>query len=283
MNTKNNDYALLDSGHGRKLERFGPYILVRPASQAIWTPQLPENAWKRAHAVFSRDEDNRWHNRNALPETWDITVSGITFRLKPTDFGHLGIFPEQYSAWDWIQQTIRQTERQLNILNLFAYSGGSTLAAAQAGAHVCHLDASQGMVTWAGDNAKLNDLSEAPIRWIVDDATKFLARELRRGRRYDGIILDPPTFGRGNRGELFKIEEHLVPLLQSCRKLLTDSPLFILLSCHTPGITPICLTHLLQQMMHGIKGSITDGEMILTGDSSTFALPSGTFARWMHG
>ncbi len=283
----NLEYSLLDSGNGRKLERFGPYVLVRPASQAIWHPQLPESAWKQAHALFSRDEDNRWHNRSALPEAWDITVSGIRFRLKTTDFGHLGIFPEQRSAWEWIRKSITQCRaqenREIQVLNLFAYSGGATLAAAQAGAHVCHLDASQGMVSWAGDNARLNDLGKAPIRWIVDDVTKFLQRELRRDRRYDAIILDPPTFGRGNKGELFKIEEHLVPLLDSCRQLLSDKPLFVLLSCHTPGITPVCMKHLLDQMMKGLGGHLTQGEMLLEGDATVPALPSGTYARWSNG
>lgn len=282
-----NDYSLIDSGNGRKLERFGPYTLVRPASQAIWQPQLPESEWDKAHALFSREEDNRWHNRIALPETWEICVSDITFRLKRTDFGHLGIFPEQQQTWRWLQERLaaakKERVQELQVLNLFAYSGGSTLAAAKGGASVCHLDASQGMVSWAGDNAKLNDLEKAPIRWIIDDVTKFLAREIRRGRRYDGIILDPPTFGRGNRGELFKIEEHLVPLLQACRELLTEKPLFVLLSCHTPGVTPLCLRHLLHGMMHGVPGNITQNEMLLeSSNPQTFALPSGTYARWSH-
>lgn len=277
MNT--NDYELLDSGHGRKLERFGRYILARPASQAIWKPQLSQDIWDKAHATFSRDEDNRWYNKHNLPESWDISVEGVRFHLKPTDFGHLGIFPEQRFAWRWLQNTIaslKQEMDEVHVLNLFAYSGGSTLAAAKAGAHVCHLDASQGMVQWAGENAKLNQLEKAPIRWIVDDATKFLTREVRRGRTYDGIILDPPTFGRGNRGELFKIEEHLVPLLQRCRELLSGRPKFVLLSCHTPGISPICLTHLISQMMEGINGKVVSGEMVLEGKS--FPLPSGNYA-----
>ncbi|MDP1834342.1 MAG: class I SAM-dependent methyltransferase [Chlamydiales bacterium] len=279
MNT--DDYQLLDSGNGRKLERFGRYVLARPASQAIWRPQLSTDAWDKAHAYFSRDEDNRWYNRHNLPDTWQITVEGVRFQLKPTDFGHLGVFPEQRFTWRWLQETIadlKKDQDEVHVLNLFAYSGGASLAAARGGANVCHLDASQGMVQWAGENAKLNGLEKAPIRWIVDDASKFLAREIRRGRRYDGIILDPPTFGRGNRGELFKIEEHLVPLLQNCRELLVDPPKFVLLSCHTPGITPICLTHLLKGMMDGIDGDVTSGEMVLEG--KCLPLPSGSYAHW---
>ncbi len=278
-------YQLLDSGGGRKLERFGAYTLVRPASQAIWRPQQADSMWQKADALFSRDEDNRWHQRHRLPETWNVEVSGLHFHLKTTDFGHLGIFPEQRHAWLWIQKKIEEikakSKQDIHVLNLFAYSGGSTLAAAKGGAHVCHLDASQGMVSWAQDNARLNGLEGAPIRWIVDDVNKFLAREIRRGRRYDAIILDPPTFGRGSKGELFKIEEHLVPLLDRCRELLSDTPRFVLLSGHTPGITPMCLQHLLEQMMSGKKGEIMHGEMLLEG-VDTFPLPSGAYARWSH-
>lgn len=281
-----NHYSLIDSGDGRKLERFGQYILARPASQAVWKPHYPDQ-WEKAHALFSRAEDNRWHHKISLPESWNIEVSGIRFQLRCTDFGHLGIFPEQRLAWEWIQETISseitQTQRQINVLNLFAYSGGSTLAAAKAGAHVCHLDASPGMVAWAGDNARLNGLDKAPIRWIIDDVNKFLIRELKRGRKYDAIILDPPTFGRGSKGELFKIEEHLSPLLEKCRALLSDNPLFVLLSCHTPGITPMCLHHMMAQMMHDAPGNISIGEMLLDSIAEqTFPLPSGTYARWCH-
>lgn len=275
-------YALIDSGNGRKLERFGPYLISRPASQALWLPKLPNDAWQKAHASLTREGERLWNKRPDLPDSWQTEVSGVTFLLKPTDFGHLGIFPEQRALWRWLSGAVGKSKRKpVHLLNLFAYSGGATLAAAHAGAKVCHLDASKGMVAWARENATLNSLDKAPIRWIVDDVSKFLAREARRGTRYEAIVLDPPTFGRGSRGEVFKIEEQILPLLQHCRALLSNDPLFVLLSCHTPGMTPTVLHHLLSQAMEGYGGIIDSGEMVLTGQSSdVLPLPSGSFARW---
>lgn len=280
-------YALIDSGHGRKLERFGDIYLSRPSSQALWSPKLSENEWQSADATLLRETDAKWIGREKVPEEWTIPIDELIFKLKLTDFGHVGIFPEQRPFWNWIASTISdarlQRKEPIQVLNLFAYSGGSTLAAASAGAHVCHLDASKGMVTWAKENADLNGLSEAPIRWIVDDVTKFIARELRRERRYDAIILDPPSFGRGPKGELFKIEERMVPLLEQCRQLLSDHPLFMFLSCHTPGITPTILKNLLEQQFENDGGKIDQGEMLLEGENNhCFPLPSGTFARWTN-
>lgn len=278
------DYELLDSGGGRKLERFGPYVLVRPAAQAMWRPARPPEAWSAAHATFDREDGHRWHNRGALPESWTIDVDGLRFRLSGTDFGHLGIFPEQRAQWRWIEARIRGAAEagrpRPSVLNLFAYSGGSTLAAARAGAEVCHLDASRGMVAWARENAALNGLGEAPIRWIVDDAHKFLAREQRRGRRYDGILLDPPTFGRGAGGEVYKIENDLVETLDLCRAVLAEPPLFVLLSGHTPGLTPAGMANALGQALRGLDGRLEHGEMLLTGRPDVAPLPSGTWARW---
>lgn len=189
------EYSLVDSGQGRKLERFGPYLLARPSLQAVWQPLLSEAEWQKADAVFTRDPENRWTHKRSLPASWTVKVADIQFKIAPTDFGHLGIFPEQADFWQWMQKVIREAKangrEKVEVLNLFAYSGGSTLAAAVAGAHVCHLDASKGMVDWARENAALNQLESAPIRWIVDDVQKFLQRELRRERRYDAIILDP--------------------------------------------------------------------------------------------
>jgi 23S rRNA (cytosine1962-C5)-methyltransferase len=280
-------YNLLDSGCGRKLERFGPIVISRPCSQAVWQPQLPESAWAKADAVFTREGDNKWIKKGSIPETWTIEVSGITFKLSTTDFGHLGIFPEQRPFWNWIQSHIQEKIAKghppLKVLNLFAYSGGSTLAAAKAGAEVCHLDASKGMVAWARENCTLTKLDKTPIRWIVDDVSKFLTRELRRGKRYDAIILDPPSFGRGSQGEVFKIEDDLWPILKNCRSLLSDTPSFVLFSCHTPGYTPIAMRHLMTQMMSDAKGVVDEGEMVLTGKDGVFSLPSGTFARWVNG
>lgn len=271
------DYQLADSGEGRKLEKFGPFMLDRPCSQAVWKKYQPK-AWKTASASFTRKEGMRWEGAK-LPDDWTITVEGLRFKLSSTDFGHLGIFPEQRDQWRWIRETIKSSSRQLNILNLFAYSGGSTLAAAVEGARVCHLDASKGMVAWARENAELNGLKEAPIRWIVDDVTKFLKREVKRGSRYDGIFLDPPSFGRGKTGEVYKIDEEINTTLDLCRQVLSSQPALFLLSCHTPGYTPTVLTNLVEQTLNGKTGTIACGEMLLEGPGAN-PLPSGAYARW---
>jgi 23S rRNA (cytosine1962-C5)-methyltransferase len=280
-------YALLDSGGGQKLERFGTITMARPAAQAVWQRQHNDRRWEQADAVFTRDGTNQWIVAKALPKMWKASIAGITFKLMPTDFGHLGIFPEQRPIWHWIREVCQQWTASRStpphVLNLFAYSGGSTLAAAQGGAKVCHLDASRPTVAWARENAALNNLENAPIRWISDDVSKFLNREVRRGQRYDLIILDPPTFGRGPDGELFKIEEQIVPLLQQCRALLTDQPLGIFFSCHTPGFSPLLLQLLLEQALNGLSGTVTSGELTLTGDeTATFPLPCGAFAKWCY-
>jgi 23S rRNA (cytosine1962-C5)-methyltransferase len=280
------DYSLLDSGNGRKLERFGGYMLNRPASQAVWLPSLPDTEWDKAHVVVDRDGKRTILNRDRIPDTWATTIEGIRFKLSVTDFGHIGVFPEQRANWARLKQIVGEAtsaDHKPNVLNLFAYSGGSTLACALAGAKVTHLDASKGMVTWARENAQLNGLDDAPIRWIVDDVLKFCDRELRRGNTYDGIILDPPTYGRGKANEVFKIEEHLPPLLETCAQLLTPNPLFVLLSCHTPGFSPVVLTHLLRQALGARPGSYTPDEMLLEGsDDSVFSLPNGTQCFWTN-
>jgi 23S rRNA (cytosine1962-C5)-methyltransferase len=276
-------YALLDSGLGRKLERFGRLVLARPCAQALWKPQLPAAPWEAADATFDREEGQRWQGRNRLPEQWSIEVEGIRFRLSGTDFGHLGIFPEQRDSWRWLRQRLAAAAKRgmkPRVLNLFAYSGGSTLAAAHEGAEVCHLDASAGMVQWARENAALNGLQAAPVRWIVDDAHKFLAREIKRGRRYDAIILDPPSFGRGAQGEVYKLERDLPRTLELCRTLLSDTPLLVLLSAHTPGVTPIVLRHLLQDSLERLVGRYEDGEMLLTGGEDVRPVPNGCYVRW---
>lgn len=284
MHKFNPSYSLLDSGNGRKLEQFGPFVLDRPCSQAVWKPTLQDVDWKLANAAFTRETDNRWIKQPNLLDEWTIEIASLKFKISPTDFGHLGIFPEQNPFWQWIQDVLpaHTAKREVHVLNLFAYSGGSTLASAKGGAHVCHLDASKGMVAWARENAALNQLQNAPIRWIVEDVTKFLTRELRRGKKYDGIILDPPTFGRGSKGEVFKIEDQINELLQQCCDLLSPNPLFLLFSCHTPGFSPLVMQHLLDQKMKGHPGIIDCGEMTLIGDASVYPLPSGTFARWQN-
>jgi 23S rRNA (cytosine1962-C5)-methyltransferase len=275
------DYQLVDSGNGRKLEQFGRYLIARPAAQAAWRPTMPKR-WRQADATFDREEGQRWENRQSLPKDWLINVDGIRFELSTTDFGHVGIFPEQRDQWNWLRQTLephRRTE-PLQILNLFAYSGGSTLACAHAGAGVCHVDASKGMVDWARRNATANGLHDAFIRWIVDDVRKFLIREHRRGRQYDGIILDPPSFGRGKRGEVFKIDDALHELLDLCVAVLSPEPTLFLLSCHTPGYTAVVLENILRQRAANWgNGTIESGEMLLQG-TNALSLPSGAYARF---
>ncbi|MFO7938026.1 MAG: class I SAM-dependent methyltransferase [Kiritimatiellia bacterium] len=282
-----NDYELLDSGGGRKFERFGDYTLVRPCSQAVWKPELPQYIWDKANAAFDRADGNRWHNRGTLPDEWRIEIDGIRFILSGTDFGHLGVFPEQRAQWNWIRETVAAAVKMrgepLRVLNLFAYSGGSTLAAALGGAELCHLDASKGMVKWARRNAEANGLKDHPIRWIADDAHKFMCRELRRGRQYDAVILDPPTFGRGQKNEMYKIEQDLPETLNLCRKLLSDNPAFILLSAHTPGYSPIVLQNVLGQAMRKFGGSTSTGEMLLTGAEDVPPTPCGVYVRWCTG
>lgn len=273
-------YALLDSGDQQKLERFGEYVIARPCSQALWRPSLSKDQWERADAQFSRDGGNSWNFKKKLPESWIAEVEGVRFKIAPTDFGHLGVFPEHSLLWEPMKETIRKQKTAPQILNLFAYSGGATLAAAQAGGRVCHLDASKGMVAWARENAELNQLSSAPIRWIVDDVVKFLQREVKRGTRYEGIILDPPSFGRGSRGEVFKIERDIHEILHLCCKVLSDRPLFLIFTTHTPGMTPIVMEHLLRQKMQGYNGRIETGEMVLPSEKG-IAIPSGSFAKWV--
>ena len=293
------DYELLDSGGGRKFERFGGVTLVRPCSQALWRPARPA-AWNGATASFDREDGNRWHGRTALPKDWTITTADIRFKLSGTDFGHLGIFPEQRAQWKWIRDMIgsrlatdgdsrgsRSSSDSRNhdnktlvvdscqVLNLFAYSGGSTIAAAQGGAEVCHVDAAKGMVQWARDNAALNGLTDHPIRWIVDDVHKFLGRELRRGHRYDAVILDPPTFGRGANGEMYKIERDLQETLRLSKDVLSDDPLFVLFSSHTPGLSCHVAENILGQFFPQAK--LESGEMLLEGQG--LSCPSGIFCR----
>lgn len=270
-------YSLIDSGNECKLEQFGDFMMVRPCPQAIWSPALPKTKWDAADASFSREDGNKWTRNRKLPSAWTIKVDGLTFKIAPTDFGHLGIFPEHLALCRWMAGLIKTRKSAPNILNLFAYSGAATLAAAKAGAQVCHLDASKGMVAWARENAALSGLEKAPIRWIVDDVIKFLKREARRGVTYDGIICDPPTFGRGSAGQVFKIERDLTTLLNLCQGVLSKDPLFMILSCHTPGITPLVLKRMLEGRFKG--GKIEEMEMVIPSETNG-DLPCGSVARW---
>lgn len=279
----NDGYELLDSGNGKKLERFGDVVLERPCAQAVWAPQYV-GRWEKATARFDRSGGHNWDGRGQLPRAWNVEIGGVVMKLSATDFGHLGVFPETRHLWEWIRATLKteaeKKDRELKFLNLFAYSGGATLAAAQSGAHCCHLDASKGMVDWARENAKLNDLENAPVRWIVDDVIKFLRREVKRGNQYDAVLLDPPSFGRGKKGELYKIEESLITTLDLVDQVLSDDPSFVLLTSHTPGFSPIVLNNLLRQ--YHAEGKIECDEMLLTGGAGVMDLPNGNWARWMN-
>ncbi len=267
-------YQLLDSGAGQKLEKFGPYTLARPCSQAVWQPMLAPAAWKKIDATFTREPANRWVANPPLPPSWVVEHKGLRFKLMPTDFGHVGMFPEHALLWEWMRGYLSKKSR---LLNLFAYTGGATMAAADAGAEVCHVDASKVAVAWARENAVLNGLEKAPLRWIVDDVVKFLKREVRRGHLYDGVILDPPTFGRGSKGEIFKIEKDLSEILTLCFSLISKEHSFVVLSSHTPGYTPLVLHHLLHQARQNKGGRIEMGELVIPGP---LELTSGTYARW---
>ncbi len=259
-------YELLDSGNGEKLERFGDYTLIRPSPQALWKPQEPK-LWKTANATFKRGKP--W---KGIPKSWTLKYKTLTFKIVPTDFGHLGLFPEHAEHWSWMETKLKPHSE---VLNLFAYSGAATLFLAKKGHAVCHLDAAKGMIDWGRENATLNKLEKAPVRWIVDDALKFLRREINRERKYDAILLDPPSFGRGAQGQVFKIEQDILPLLELCKQVLKPTPAFVLLSCHTPGLTPKVLHHLLAQTFPNLV--IESGEMTLS--SKNYPLPSGCYAR----
>ncbi|MDN3504415.1 MAG: class I SAM-dependent methyltransferase [Rhabdochlamydiaceae bacterium] len=269
-----NDYELIDSGNEKKLERFGPHIMERPCFQAIWQPSKNEKVWNKAQYIFSREGRNLWKKRGN-DDVWEIDFEGMKLKLSPTDFGHLGLFPEHKMLWKWMQTQIGKLTGEVNVLNLFAYTGCATLAAAQKGAKVCHVDASKKSVAWAKENAALNGLEKHPIRWIVDDALKFMKREAKRENHYEGIILDPPSFGRGAQGQLFKIEEHLMEMLSVAADLLKKKGKFLILSCHTPGISPLVLKRVVEQIWPGKK--LSSGEMIVDGENE---LPCGSYVRW---
>jgi 23S rRNA (cytosine1962-C5)-methyltransferase len=278
-----NTYQLLDSGNFKKLEQFGSYRLVRPALQAIWKPFQSIELWKTARAHYHRSKSGggRWEYNNKLPSHWNITYYDLTLKIKLTNFGHLGFFAEQGPNWQWIQEQIRTAGRPIKVLNIFAYTGGSSLAAAAAGASVTHVDSAKGIVSWAQENAELSSLADKPIRWLIDDALKFAAREVRRSNKYDAIILDPPSFGRGPKGEIWKFERDLPKLLEFCRSLLSEYPLFVLLSAHTPGFTPLALENLLCNITEKFGGHVTSMEMVIPESETNRCLPSGILVRWI--
>lgn len=277
------DYELIDAGNGEKLERWGKYILRRPDPQVIWPPCLSSSAWEKADARYhrSRSGGGRWEYIRTLPERWTISYGELSFHIKPTDFKHTGLFPEQAVNWDWMMDKIRKAARPVRVLNLFAYTGGATVAAAAAGAEVCHVDASKGMVTWARDNAALSGLGDRPVRYITDDAIKFVEREKRRGRQYDAVIMDPPSYGRGPRGEVWKIEDEIYGFIEACLDVMSSKPLFFLVNSYTTGFSPTVLGNMLGlTMKKRFGGIIYTGEVGLPVSSSGLILPCGTFGRW---
>ena len=277
------DYELIDSGKGRKLERFGQYILNRPAPQALWDQEFEPEVWKQAQAVYHRSSSGGgdWEYVKAIPEKWNIQWQDLTFILKTTGFGHVGIFPEQRSCWEWIIKQCSGTKNSLNVLNLFAYSGGSSLVAAKCGAKVCHVDGSKGIVSWAAENAQLN-FNTSPIRWIVDDVIRFVRREVKRGVKYNGIILDPPSFGRGPKGQVWKLDQHLSDLTDLFGQLLDPNPGFLLMTCHSPNLNPAGLTNILRNIFHQRQGTIQSGQMLIHPAKSENLLPSGIYGCWTN-
>ena len=276
------DYELLDCGGGEKLERWGRQILVRPDPQAIWETDHKNAGWRQANARYSRSSTGGGHwDKRKLPEQWPIAYKDLCFQVKPMNFKHTGLFPEQAANWDFAMEQIRNAGRPIRVLNLFAYTGGATVACAAAGASVCHVDAAKGMVAWAKENAQASGLADRPIHWIVDDCGKFIQREIRRGRRYDGIIMDPPSYGRGPSGEIWKMETSFFPFLRETARLLTDNPLFVIINSYTTGLAPSAVSYCADVVFgpdHG--GKTAAGELGLPVKQSGLILPCGATGRW---
>lgn len=276
------DYELLDTSEGERLERWGKYILVRPDPQIVWKNDNKSPLWKKADATYKRSAKGggAWGN-NRLPEQWKIGYNDLEFVIKPTGFKHTGLFPEQAANWDWFSDLIKNSGRKIKVLNLFAYTGGATVAAAKAGASVCHVDASKGMVAQAKENAALSGLSEAPIRYIVDDCKKFVEREIKRGNRYDGIIMDPPSYGRGPSGEVWKIEECIDEFVRLAVSVLSDKPLFFLLNSYTTGLSPLAMRYIVDlNLVSKFGGNVEAGELALPVSQTSGFLPCGASVRW---
>lgn len=282
---KSKDYELLDSGNGLKLERYGKIVFSRPDPEALWNYKLPTQTWDHADAIFvRRGTKSEWNLKSTVPKQWDIEFGGYKFIIKPTSFKHTGLFPEQLANWDWMKNVIEKNKKNYNepvqVLNLFGYTGGATLACADAGAEVTHVDGSKTAVAWARENAEISNLADKPIRWIIDDCIMYLRREVKRGRKYDAILMDPPAFGHGPKDELWKIEENFLELIDLCKQVLSDKPLFVLINGYTAGYSPIAYENVLKDMMNDSKGSIEIGELTIAESNSDRLLPCGIFARW---
>ncbi len=276
------DYEVLDCSAGEKLERWGKYTLVRPDPQVIWNTARDPELWKKYDARYARSNTGggAW-NTKKLPEKWTIEYKELTFQVKPMNFKHTGVFPEQAANWDWAMEKIRSAGRPVRVLNLFAYTGGATLACAAAGASVCHVDAARGMVSWARENAKVSGLEDRPVRWIVDDCAKFVGREIKRGRQYDAIIMDPPSYGRGPSGEVWKLEKDLYDFVKLCSGVLSENPLFVIINSYTTGLAPSVVGYLSDSLFSAKYGGHTAcDELGLPVKKTGLYLPCGATGRW---
>ncbi len=280
-----NDYTILDTSDGEKLEKWGNVSLVRPDPQIIWKTERRHSLWLNADGYYHRSDKGggQWEFRKKIPSAWTVSYGALTFNIRPTGFKHTGLFPEQAVNWDFMANKILMADRKISVLNLFAYTGGATLACAEAGADVCHVDASKGMVQWARDNAAISGLSDKPVRWIVDDCEKFVAREIRRGRKYDAVIMDPPSYGRGSNGEIWKLEDSVYDLVKLCRDVLSDNPLFFLINSYTTGLSPSVMGYILGSILtEKFGGSVSFDEIGLPVKSTGMVLPCGSTAIWQR-
>ena len=277
------DYELIDCSDGERLERWGDIILIRPDPQIIWSTGKKNPLWRKAHARYHRSNKGggSWEMYKKVPDSWSINFKNLVFNIKPMGFKHTGVFPEQAVNWEWMQNKIKEENRPLKILNLFGYTGCATLACMEAGASVCHVDASKGMVTWAKENAVSSNIADRPVRWLVDDCVKFVQREIRRGNKYDGIVMDPPSYGRGPNGEVWKIEEKLYSLIELCIQVLTDNPTFFILNSYTTGLSPAVMEYLLNvQLKSKFGGKVSSDEIGLKVTETNLSLPCGSTVIW---
>lgn len=275
------DYEILDMANGEKLEKWKDVILVRPDPQIIWKSKSFPERWKNANARYIRSSTGggNWDFNKKVPANWQVKYKELIFNIKPMGFKHTGLFPEQAVNWDWMINKIQHANRDIKVLNLFAYTGGATVACSYAGASVCHVDSSKGMVTWAKENITSSGLQNNPVRYIIDDVVKFVSREIRRGNKYDAIIMDPPSYGRGTNGEVWKFEENISDLVELCTKVLSDRPLFFLINSYTTGISSTVLENILRLNIK-VKGKLSSGELGLPMKDSNLVLPCGIFSRW---
>jgi len=277
------DYQLLDSGNGKTLERYGPYILIRPEPQVIWQKSLPKEKWQMADAIVQENQSEyggQWHLYRPIPKSWQLSYRDLEFQVQLSSSRHIGVFPEQASHWDWISERIKKANKPLKVLNLFGYTGLATLAAAKAGAQVTHVDSSKHALTWANLNLKLSNLENATVRWIAEDALKFTEREARRGNRYDGLILDPPKFGRGSDGKVWDFYKNLPELLNACQKVLSYKPAFIVLTAYAIQASSVITWQAMKELTAGLGGELSAGELISIEESAGHVISHALFSRW---